>query len=70
MTDTAKLSDEELEARRSELAEERTRVRLAQNEVQAEIDLRAALSSMSGPVRRIVEIRLGGTVTPEGKVSA
>jgi hypothetical protein len=61
-----KMSMEELEAKRDELAKQRTAVREEQVAVQAEIDLRIAMQSMPDSARRVVLERMGGTVESEG----
>lgn len=68
-TDVASLDDEALAAEAARLAALRTEIRLRQNEVQAEIDLRAALASMSGSSQNIIKIRLGGAIEPSGEVT-
>lgn len=65
-----KMTDEELARRRDALAKQRSEVREEQVAVQAEIDLRAALAAMPGEARRVVELRLGGGVRPEGAADA
>lgn len=66
----SEMTDEQLAERAAVLAAQRTAIRLEQNEVQAEIDLRRALSSLSGETRRIIAVRLGGATTPQGEVQA
>lgn len=60
------LSDEKLAELSSTLATERTRIRKQQVEVQAEIDLRAALATMPASARNLVNLRLEGGVAPTG----
>jgi hypothetical protein len=62
--DYAMMSDEELTALGATLAEERTRVREAQNAVAAEIEIRQALIGMSGAARDAMTLRLAGGVSP------
>ena len=64
------MTDEELQAEADRLAEERTATRLQQNAVQAEIDIRRALSTLNPETRRIVEIKLAGGTVPAGAVAA
>lgn len=68
--DVSTMDDDQLSAWAADLADQRTEIRLAQNRVQAEIDLRRALSSMSDETRRIVQVRFGGAATPEGEARA
>lgn len=68
--DLSKLSDDELEALEADLAAERTSVRLRQNDVAAERDLRRALASLSPESRRIVSVRMGGELAPQGAAEA
>lgn len=64
------LSDEELEQLRVTLAEERTRIRHMQNNVQAEQEIRQLLKGLSGATRETVRIRLEGGIRPTGGVEA
>ena len=70
MADYEHMTTSELEAEQERLADEKRSVRDQQNEVQAELDLRRALESLSGPSRRIVEARMGGAIAPEGEAPA
>lgn len=60
------MSDEKLEKLSSDLAETRTQVRLAQNAVASEIEIRRALAAMSPETRRVINLRLGGEIAPSG----
>jgi hypothetical protein len=64
------MSRQELEEERGALAKLRTAVRARQNDVEAEIDLRSALEVMSATSRRIVEVRLGGSLSAAGRAAA
>lgn len=61
-------TDEELQQLDSDLAEQRTEIRLRQNTVSNEIALRQALTLLNPELRRIVEIKLGGSIAPTGDV--
>lgn len=66
-TDVGGMSDEELEAEQAELATLRTAVRLRQNEVAGELEVRKAMAGMSAAGRgRLVKIQLEGGIAPEG----
>lgn len=69
MDNISSLSDERLSALADELAAERTRIREAQVEVQAELDIRAAVNAMPANARRIVKLRLEGGVAPSGEMT-
>lgn len=62
----AQLTDAELDAEDTRLAAERTRVRLAQNDVTAEKETRALLAGLSGASREVVRARLEGTIGSSG----
>lgn len=66
MADYEHMTTAELAALAESLAEEKRSIRDQQNEVQAELDLRRALETLSGPSRRIIEARMGGAIAPEG----
>lgn len=65
MIDYTTWSDEDLAVEADRLAEERTRVRLQQNAVSAEADLRRMMKGMSGAAREALTIRLEGGVAPK-----
>lgn len=71
MSETAlqDLSDQELEQLRVSLAEERTRIRHQQNNVQAEIEMRALLKGLSGATAQQLRLRLEGGVKLSGDAS-
>lgn len=63
MDDYQGWSDEDLEAERARLAGERTRIREAQVAAAAEIEVRAALKSLSPNAQaRLVRINVGGSI--------
>lgn len=59
-------TDEALAEKSAELADERTRVRLDQNAVNAEVELRRMLNDMSGAARHALVLRLTGGVPTTG----
>ena len=68
--DVGKLTDEQLTAEAEELAEMRTAVRLRQNEVNGEIELRKATAGLSAAARgRLATIQLEGGVSPKGEAA-
>jgi hypothetical protein len=70
-TDYGTWSDKKLAAEEARLAEERTKVRLAQNAVAAEREIRAALSTLSpNALARLRVVRVGGEIGAEGGSSA
>lgn len=69
--DVTKMTLEELSAEQARLAEERTAVRLRQNAVTAEIEIRNMLDkTVSGATREALILRLGGGITPTGDTAA
>ena len=60
MAKLERMTDEELEAKSAELAEQKRAIREEQNAVDAELETRRAIAQLSGPARRIVEARLAG----------
>lgn len=60
----------DLERLRDDLAAQRTSIRLQQVAVASELELRAALAAMTPETRRVVELRLGGSIKPEGEVKS
>jgi hypothetical protein len=64
--DLSKMTDEQLAAAAAQLADDRTKVRKAQNAVTAEQEMRKALAGMSGPAREVAKIRLEGKIDAEG----
>ena len=67
--DVTKASTEDLEEEAADLAELRTKVRLRQNEVNAELDIRRQLDKLPEEARRIVYKRLEGGIGPTGGVN-
>lgn len=67
--DYTSMSDDDLRAASEGAAAERTAVRLKQNAIQAEIEIRQKLSEMSGAARDAIKLRLGGGTTPAGKTT-
>lgn len=67
--DVTTWSDEELDEEAARLAAERTRVRLAQNEINAEIEIRATLTKLSGAAREALVLRLNGGVALFGETA-
>lgn len=65
--DVQGMSTEDLEAEASDLAEQRTAVRLRQNEVAAELSVRRALDALPVEHRRVLELRLEGGTEPKGE---
>lgn len=64
--DPASASDEELAVEADRLAALRTEVRLQQNAVSTEQELRSMLAGASGATREALLIRLGGSATASG----
>ena len=65
--DLTKFSDKELEAESSRLAEERTKVRLAQNAVADELSARKMLEGLSEGAKRTLQLKLGGEISSAGE---
>lgn len=67
--DVTTLSDEELRSLETSLAQERTRIRIQQNAVQAELEIRAFMKGLSGAAKQELRARLlvGGEVKPTGE---
>lgn len=66
----SKMNDEELAAEAESLAKQRTEIRLRQNEVAQQQQIRAALATLPPETRRIVKIELEGNVVPAGEPQA
>lgn len=64
------MTDAELTVEAARLAELRTAVRLAQNTVTAEQELRAVAGTLSGAAREAFIKTLGGSITPVGETGA
>ncbi len=65
--DYGSMTDEELAEKSEELAAERTRVRLEQNKVSAEQEIRRSLATMSGAGREALLLRLSGEAKPKAE---
>lgn len=70
LPDLHKLSDEALATLEAEVAAERTAIRLQQNDIQTERELRLAASRMSGATREAFLQLVGGSVHPTGQADA
>ncbi len=68
--DVQRMSDDELREESDGLAEQRTEVRLRQNEVNAELEIRQALKALPAEAQRVVRIRLEGGIAPVGDANA
>lgn len=64
------MNDEELAKEADRLAEQRTEVRLAQNAVAQQQQIRAALATLPPETRNIVKITVEGNVVPAGEPQA
>ncbi len=65
----ADMTAEELRAERDKLAAERTRIRLAQNEVGALLAAKEAIEGLPPEVQKLITINVGGAIAPEGAVN-
>jgi len=63
-TDYSQMTVDELHAEANRLAEQRTAIRLQQNAIQAELEIRKALEGMSGAAQQALRVRLEGGVKP------
>lgn len=68
--DYTAMTDAELDVAEGELAAERTRVRLEQNKVSSEKELRRMLQEMSGAARQALVLRLSGSAGSVGETAA
>ena len=66
VTDHSKLSNKELATEAEALAKQRTAVRLSQNAVQTEQDVRRAIRGLPPSTGEIVRLRLAGQVGSAG----
>lgn len=66
--DLSKWTTERLERRAAELAEKRTEVRLEQNALTDELNIRTAFSQLPESARKAIELRLGGEIPVAGGV--
>ena len=67
--DLSRMGDKDLQKLADNLAEQRTEIRLAQNAVGVELELRRSLAAMTPETRKVVRLRLDGGVAPTGEAA-
>lgn len=67
--DVTKMSDEEIESEMTEMASLRTAVRLRQNDLQAEWNIRSAVNQLPADAQRVIKLRLNGGISPSGDLA-